>query len=145
LKLNVRIIIGALVLLVITGALAPQASAKTPDVRAYDGVHLLGVPPITTVKCVSDRALEEDKLVRVGSRVYGDYDGFGDIRLSYSRICKPFATYRVTGTLTGPALDAMLTIAHEAAHAKGTRYEATAECRGVRGALSLLQRYRASA
>ncbi|HEU0247977.1 MAG TPA: hypothetical protein VFR38_12905 [Gaiellaceae bacterium] len=63
------------------------------------------------------------------------------ILLSYSRVCKPIARYRLTGKLYGTTALAILTVLHEAAHARGIRVEWKATCAAIPGTLRMLRRW----
>ena len=63
------------------------------------------------------------------------------ILLSYSRVCKPIARYRLTGKLYETTALAILTVLHEAAHARGIRVEWKATCAAIPGTLRMLRRW----
>src|SRR5262249_22379330 len=82
---------------------------------------------------------------RAGYDIYGTADPEDQsIRLNQQLVCQPIVTYRQTGRLYQGALEALLTVGHEVAHANGTVYEAAAECRGAKSTLKLLHHWHAT-
>lgn len=63
------------------------------------------------------------------------------ILLSYSRVCRPIARHRLTGKLYDTTALAILTVLHEAAHARGIRVEWKATCAAIPGTLRMLRRW----
>jgi hypothetical protein len=117
-------------------------------------VDRLGLPNMNAL-CVNNSDLHSYP----GHLIYGDYDPYsGVLRLSSTLVCWPltawFATYEVPASdpnpppyapVTRQVLEAMVTVAHEDAHSKGIRNEASAECQGVKGAFTMLRYYGVSA
>jgi hypothetical protein len=125
----------AAVALVAALAVPGVASAATPT-AIWDAVwsQAGGVAQNNDVRCVSGSVLggTSGRWTTVGS-----YDGW-TIFLHRRYVCQPIVAYARSGELDEFTLDALSTLYHEVAHARGVVNERQAECKGSKMALKEL-------
>jgi hypothetical protein len=124
-------------------ALAASPSAYVREILRLEAPGQASTP----IRCVATSELArrggKDGATALGVTILRG-DSVERIMLSYPRVCKPIARYRETRRLFTTTATAVMTVLHEAAHARGIKVEWKAECAAIPGTLRVLRRWGAS-